>query len=136
MSETWDTALETGHPLIDRQHRELIELVDDLETAELGSRGQDEVRRVLERIMDFAAFHFLAEEDLMIEVGYPPGPREEMIAQHREFTAYARLRVLEYRRSGDVSVLPLKGFLENWLTVHEFGLDRILVDFIREHAKA
>jgi len=40
--------------------------------------------------------------------------------------------VLEFRRGGVFSVMPLQAFLASWLTVHEFGLDRLLADFIRE----
>ena len=132
MAVVWDEAFETGHIEIDRQHRELLALVDDLESAE--AESPDALLRVLEHVMEFTLTHFLLEEDLMVEVSYPQLPREQMIEQHREFTSYARLRVLEFRKGSLVSVLPLQAFLAEWLTRHEFGLDRLLADFIRKNS--
>jgi len=133
MGITWEEAFETGHAEIDQQHRELLALVDALESAQ--EESQQTLLRVLQHVMDFTHTHFLMEEVLMVEVHYPPRAREEMIAQHAEFTSYARLRVLEFRKGAPVSVLPLQAFLAEWLTRHEFGLDRLLADFIRQQAR-
>jgi hemerythrin len=133
MGVTWEEAFETGHAEIDQQHRELLALVDDLESAQ--EESPQTLLRVLQHVMDFTHTHFLMEEVLMVEVGYPSRASEEMIAQHAEFTSYARLRVLEFRKGAPVSVLPLQSFLAEWLTRHEFGLDRLLADFIRRQAR-
>jgi len=130
---SWDPSLETGNALIDRQHRELIALVDQLAVAENESR--DEVLRVLDHVMEYTLFHFVAEEDLMVRVDYPAVPQKQMIDQHQEFKSYGRLRVLEFRTGELASVLPLKAFLDEWLKGHEFGLDRLLADWIREQGK-
>jgi hemerythrin len=127
--------METGHPTIDRQHRAIIGLIDDLEAAEALDRTAA-VRDVLIRVMDFTVSHFGMEEDLMRAVGYPPEPTLEMIEQHREFTAYARLRVMEFRSTEPDTQHPLGTFLREWLVNHEFGLDRTLVDWIREQEQA
>jgi len=92
--------------------------------------------RTLQHLMDFAHTHFLMEEHLMEGVHYPSRARDEMIAQHAEFTSYSRLRVLEFRKGALVSVLPLQAYLAEWLTLHEIGLDRLLAEFIREQSIA
>lgn len=129
--ETWDPSMETGYPTIDRQHKAIIELVDDLQTAE-ETNGVDAVRDVLVKVMDFTVSHFGMEEDLMAAVKYPPEPTLEMIDQHREFTSYARLRVVEFSTGRSKQTEPLGTFLRDWLVNHEFGLDRMLVEWIRE----
>lgn len=133
MSITWEPSFETGNADIDSQHRELLRIVDELECAERDSADSHAaILAVLTHITDFVDSHFVMEEDLMRQVGYPKESTDEMIAQHREFTSYARLRVLEFRRGGVFSVMPLQSFLASWLTVHEFGLDRLLAEFIRQ----
>jgi len=132
MGVTWEETFETGHAEIDRQHRELLALVDDLKSAQEDS--PETVLHVLQHVMDFTHTHFLMEEVLMAQVHYPSPACEEMIAQHAEFTSYARLRVVEFRKGPPVSVLPLQAFLAEWLTLHEFGLDRLLADFIRQQS--
>lgn len=137
MSVTWDPSYDTGNIAIDQQHRALLGIVDELDSAETASRKpRDVILQVLDHVMDFTITHFVMEEALMVEVGYPAPAREEMITQHREFTSYARLRVLEFRHNELVSFLPLQAFLAGWLTVHEFGLDKLLAHFIQEQAAA
>jgi len=130
---TWDASYETGNASIDQQHKKLLSVVDELESAEAHTHGSSElILAVLGHVMDLTISHFAMEEDLMRRVRYPLVDREEMIQQHREFTSYARLRVLEFRRGELVSVLPLRAFLAEWLMIHEVGLDKRLADFIRE----
>ena len=135
MGITWDTAYETGHAEIDLQHRQLLAIVQELESAETQEhRSHEVIVGVLNHVMDFTILHFAMEEGLMRRVGYPLAARDEMIRQHEEFTAYARLRVLEFRENCLVSVLPLRDFLAEWLLVHELGLDSRLASFIRDRS--
>jgi len=127
--QTWDESLATGNELIDRQHREVVKLLDRL--AEVQGGSEPEVLGALDQLIAFASLHFTAEEQLMEEVGYPSVLAEEMITQHRDFSAYARMRVLEFRRGETECVCQLHGFMDEWLKVHEFGLDRLLADWIR-----
>jgi len=129
VTSSWDASLETGNELIDGQHRGLILFLDELQAMVGGS--DSEVLRSLDKVMDFTLTHFHAEEDLMERVGYPPVPTRQMVDQHQEFKSYARLRVIEFRRDEMLSVAPLAAFIEDFLKVHEFGMDRLLADWIR-----
>lgn len=131
---TWDESLETGNELIDRQHRELIAFLDELQ--EVAADSESDVLRMLDKVMDFTIYHFHSEEELMALVKYPAVPTRLMTEQHQEFKSYARLRVLEFRAGDMVSVQPLASFIEEFLKVHEFGMDRLLADWIREHNEA
>lgn len=132
MQFKWDEALATGHSEIDRQHRELLVLVNELGSAKADSLNA--LLRVLDHLMDFAQTHFLMEERLMVEVGYPAPAQEQMIEQHSYFTSEVRLRVLEFRRGALVGVLPLQTFLVEWLAQHEMGSDRSLAEFVRDNS--
>jgi hemerythrin len=137
MSVSWNPSYETGNTAIDLQHRELLAMVDELELAQAGAHSsRDVILKVLDRVMDFASTHFVMEEKLMDEIGYPSPAREEMIEQHRDFTSYVRQRVLEFHNGELDTVLPLREFLSERLTAHEFGRDKRLADFIREKAQA
>jgi hemerythrin len=133
---TWDRSYETGNAAIDVQHRELLAVVDELEWAQVCAHDSREaILGVLDRVVSFATTHFVMEENLMEQVGYPSPAREKMIEQHREFTAYVRERVLEFHNGELDSVLPLCAFLSERLTAHEFGRDKLLADFIRDKAR-
>jgi hemerythrin-like metal-binding protein len=131
---TWDDSMEIGDAHIDEQHRRVFDLVDRLEAAETHTHSPaPTLYSILDELIAFTETHFMAEEHLMRRLGYPPVPMEEMLAQHREFKDYARLRVLEFRHAEGVSVLPLLSYVTDWLVNHEFGLDRKLVDWIRKN---
>jgi hemerythrin-like metal-binding protein len=118
------------------QHRELLAVVAELEWAETGAHDSREAMlRVLDRVMSFATTHFVMEEALMAQVGYPSPAREEMVEQHRVFTEYVRQRVLEFHNGELKTVLPLRAFLAERLTAHEFGRDKLLADFIRDKGR-
>jgi hemerythrin-like metal-binding protein len=126
--------MRTGDAHIDEQHRRVLDLVDTLEAAETQMHSPvPTLYSILEELMGFTDTHFMAEEHLMRRVEYPSAPTQEMIAQHAEFKNYSRLRVLEFRHSESASVLPLLSYITAWLITHEFGLDRKLVDWIREN---
>jgi hemerythrin len=129
----WDPSYETGNTSIDLQHRKLLATVGMLETAERdGVDTHGAILLVLDDVMEFTLSHFVMEEELMLEVAYPADARDEMVEQHREFTSYARLRVIEFSRGELTSVMPLQTFLADWLTVHEFGLDKAFAEYLRQ----
>jgi hemerythrin len=134
MSTTWDESMETGDPHMDRQHRTVIELVDRLDSVGADDASwMAQAHEILAQVMDLTVTHFTTEEQLMVRVGYPDDAQARMREQHRDFSAYARLRVLEFRSGDRSSLTPLPGFLRMWLVEHEFGLDRELVSWIRSH---
>lgn len=129
MISSWDKSLETGNKLIDSQHRQLINLLDILK---LTGPDYKDILALLDKLMDFTVVHFLSEENLMAEVKYPPAPKKEMTQQHEKFKNYTRCRVLEFRQ-GDkkFDFKSFQVYVEHFLKIHEFGLDRKLANWIR-----
>jgi hemerythrin-like metal-binding protein len=123
--------METGDPLVDQQHRDIHRMVDEVEAA--GDRP-DELMRVLERLMDYVASHFLIEEDLMRRSGYDPVLAARHIAEHHELADAARSAVLDFRSGELVSMQPLARLLRDWLSTHVHQHDRVLIEFVRERA--
>lgn len=124
----WDPVLETGDPLVDAQHRNILELFNYLESAE---DRVEEIMRVLELLMDHVAMHFDTEEDLMRREGYPPESITVHVDQHRELTEEARGKVLEFRSGRLTRTGPLVEFLRVWVSVHVYEHDRALIEFMR-----
>ncbi len=132
MESSWDESLETDNVIIDSQHRQLINLLDEVAD---GFQSHSEVLRMFDKAMEFTITHFLCEEELMTEVDYPSDARKTMLEQHKEFKHYLQLRILEFRESEKLSVPPLQSFIVNFLKVHEFEVDRQLADWIRRQTK-
>jgi hemerythrin-like metal-binding protein len=66
----WSAALDTGHPALDEQHRELFRR--HAEALDSARRGDAEAARAaLAGLLDRTREHFAFEEKLMAEAGYP-----------------------------------------------------------------
>lgn len=75
----WSSDLETGVRAIDRQHEELIGMLNELDAAHAGGCPQSVLDDVLQRLGTYVIFHFGTEEALM--AGLPHN--EEHARQHR-----------------------------------------------------
>ncbi len=127
----WDPTLETGHELVDSQHKELISIFTELSQATRPGSGIGEVEALLIRLSDYVATHFAAEERLMEESGYPTERIAEHEAQHTRLTERTRQLVLEHRL-GKASAFTLAALLQEWIVEHISGHDRDLVAHIRQ----
>ena len=87
----WNTAWESGNPMIDKQHRELIEIGNRLINQSYAGMGQQEILSQLDRLLDHIVRHFEIEESILAAAGYPE--RIYHAETHKELIAKAlRLR--------------------------------------------
>jgi hemerythrin-like metal-binding protein len=131
-SPRWDKSLETGDPLVDRQHRDIHALVNYVAAAD---DRPDELLRVLDRLTEYVDCHFTTEEGLMHRSGYVGTEADRHIAEHQELKQAARDAVLQYRMGKLNSTKPLVEFLRTWLSEHVHGRDRALVEFVRSRGE-
>lgn len=60
----------TGNPEVDEDHRKIFELYDTY--LEFKNAGNDEeIKRIFYEMLDYLTFHFLREEELMKNIGFP-----------------------------------------------------------------
>ena len=67
----WEKELELGNDLIDTQHRILVLLCRKLDIAIKSNESEQTLRWVMLELRKFTEFHFISEENLMHEIGYP-----------------------------------------------------------------
>jgi hemerythrin len=133
-SVSWDDNLCVHIPEIDQQHQRLVGMLDDLSDAMVEGRSQEELRRILDGLVDYARVHFADEERYFVRFRYPAASGH--IAQHRAFID----RVTEFRSRVDphemgVSI-DLLAFLETWLIRHIRDSDGAFGLFHREATAA
>jgi hemerythrin len=81
MAFTWNSALETGHPLIDSQHKELISEINQLLDACMQGQATDKVASTMDFLVSYTKKHFSEEEALQQKSNYPD------YANHRTYHA-------------------------------------------------
>jgi hemerythrin len=125
---TWDTGLETGDSAVDRQHRAIHRLFNELQ----GSADNDaSIMRTLDFLTEHVLVHFATEEALMAETEFPPRLAESHIAEHRLLVEGVRDQVLAFRTGELRSIEPIVAFLHEWLIAHVHQCDRQLVEHVR-----
>lgn len=126
---TWDPSLETGNAAVDKQHRSLFDLLNELHDAIVNARGVDVQGEVLARMTDYAAVHFASEEALMRSINYP-GLHEQQ-QMHEEFVAEVNRMSSDWRSGGTLLPITVAMFLREWLTKHIRNEDGKIGEFIR-----
>jgi hemerythrin len=126
----WLPEMAIGVPEIDAQHLALFEAAARFEAAAKAGESHDRLKALLTAIADRAVEHFLAEEKLMREVGYP------RMAEHLQEHSYVRRRFRtltpQWDSEGDSAqmITVLLGFLDLWLNTHVAHSDRQIGEFI------
>lgn len=120
----WNKNFEIGIAEVDRQHRQLIDMINDLAAAIIEVGGLPEVRELFSRLMEYAATHFHDEEKLLAAVDLPKAEKARHLAAHRGFVAKAQ----EIGRRTDLLQAEVAEqvleFLTTWLITHIFGSDQ------------
>lgn len=131
----WSEQLATGIAEIDRQHRFLIDAINDANHKLRAFPDLKLIEQITKDLLGYAIYHFETEEDLMLDHGYT----EESVAdaelhkkQHREFSAQV-IAVRDTLRAGNpISIEELLDFLNSWLVNHIMNTDQRLAAFIRQ----
>ncbi len=126
----WDESFMVGIAEIDRQHKLLVDIVNELYYEASQKRGHEMLGRILAGLVEYTKTHFTYEEGLMAMHGYPD--LEAHQAKHKKLVA----RVMEFQgrvTANDESVLEeLLQFLKDWLAHHIQGTDKKYVPFLAE----
>lgn len=128
----WSEKFEIGYKRIDDQHKELINIINDLhEAASNGDLSIPEVKDrfkiILKRTVDYATYHFATEEKIMKAVHYQSF--KEHISKHREFSSKVLEEVMKYTNGENIDMEDFIVYLRDWLFSHILGADK---DFINE----
>lgn len=128
----WMESYSVGVPSIDDQHKQLIELNNQLFHAIMEDRGRDVVLDVLGELAEYATRHFSHEEDLLNEYGFDPALLSEHVAEHRSLTE----QVQDYLQGADQQSsldLVVYDFLRDWTTNHLKETDSKYANFLQRH---
>ena len=123
----WDDNFNTGLPLVDQQHRQLVELLNLLASNVAFGTGAEVIDRIFDELADYAVYHFNSEEAVWHE--HLAGDAVE--AAHRAIHSTFAEEVVRLKSSRDAEPLSAVaeetlGFLARWLASHILESDRYL----------
>jgi len=130
----WDEDYEIGITEIDRQHRHLVDIINELSDAMIAQKGHKTVPQILEKLVDYIQLHFTTEEEIMRRGNYPA--LDKHYQEHHEMTG----EVLEFRKNysknHEVSPSEVLGFLCDWLKNHILVSDKEFGRFLKTQPTA
>ena len=130
----WSSRLETGIELIDEQHRELFEMIDQLELAIYSGSASHELKSIFEYLNSYIAEHLEAEERLLRECNYPDF--EKHAEEHDKFRKSIAEMSASYKKNGGDNYLALDvdKHLRKWWENHILKMDMAYIPFVRKEA--
>lgn len=130
----WAPQFAVGIDEIDRDHQQLINLLNQLYTAVSQGRADNLLNQMLCELNEYALHHFAYEEALMNSYKYPH--KQEHQYRHDEFRE--ELRDLASKDSNMKTMLSIEllEFLKEWVKDHILKEDVKMSKYILIHAPA
>jgi len=128
----WDDSYATGIPLIDDQHRELVNLTNQLYQACLA--GNDAVgpafQQAMTRMVEYVRFHFSRELELLHKIKYPQYADHK--AQHDSLVKQILEAANEYKSGHRFVPHNFVRTLKDWVFGHIAVYDKAYAAYVRD----
>jgi hemerythrin len=118
----WTLTYKVNVAILDQQHQELFDTVNKLERALRVGEGNAAIDGILDRLMNYAGFHFAAEESLMERHEFP-GLSTHLLP-HEMFLKRMMTFIERHRAAKPGVSVELLLFLQTWLKTHVLRTDK------------
>jgi hemerythrin len=130
----WNQKYSVGITSIDAQHQNLFAIAHELHAAMSAGQGKSALSRLLDRLVQYTAVHFVHEERLMRQCDYPN--LEEHRREHEKLTAQVVDFQKEYQAGRITLTVQLLQFLKGWLEHHIQESDHAYAPHLKSRSAA
>ena len=132
----WDKAYETGSKVVDEQHQRLVTITNQFGALiARNASGTEEIEKLCSDLMEYANYHFEAEERFMQTNGLD----QRHMFQHRQQHENLRNEIIPLHQliaAGNLAAANyMFEFLVNWLVFHILGTDMLMASQIEAIGK-
>lgn len=136
----WEKRFELGIPVLDRQHKMLVSLCNELyfsimehRSAGMNKNWQQIMSKIVRKTVEYIKLHFADEEKIMEAVGY--SETEEHKARHREFSQKVCQLLKEFDKVDFQTGIKFARFLRDWILQHIAFEDKLFVPEVTQYLK-
>jgi hemerythrin-like metal-binding protein len=116
---------------IDNQHKQLVKTIFELFTAINKGSAREELGGILDRLIEYAGYHFATEEKYFKKFDYEFA--DEHIKEHTSF-AKKMLDMQKRHTNKEIEIsFELIDFLEDWLLDHLMTADQKYIECFNSH---
>ncbi len=126
----WNSSFEVGVPRIDKQHQELIDLINELGSAITTQIEVPKFDDLTQRLRDYINFHFRDEERVFEQSSMPQEEQANHKAKHRFFEEKVAAVIADKDWSDSEAAEELFDFLVTWLVKHILVADRNIPQYL------
>ena len=118
----WKDSLTVGHPMIDRDHKMLIQYINEMHAAMMAGKGKDQVSNILSKLVAYTHDHFGREEifwrsNQLVDFDAHKKRHTDLLKQVDDFAA-------KYKAGTGAISVDLMNFLRDWLNNHILKSDQ------------
>jgi hemerythrin-like metal-binding protein len=124
----WDPSFDLHIKEIDRQHRMLVDSINQLYDSMKAGSQKEVLGRQLDKLVNYTVFHFAREEHYFDTLGYPEAKSHE--AQHEDFENRVNNFIDDFKAGKQQLSGKIIKFLCDWLVKHIKGSDRRYAPFL------
>lgn len=127
----FDTNLQLGIDLIDKQHAQFFDIMNRMFAAQSSGENRELVDGVIDELAEYVSYHFRCEEELMERFDYP-----ELAEHQRQHIRFAAMVVEIHRKfsRGEIGLeTEILSYLVDWFIGHIRHEDRKYLALFREH---
>lgn len=129
----WKTQYKLGFAVIDRQHMDFLQIMDDLYEAIMQDAEKPELLRLFDLMAAHTRTHFGTEEGYFSQYNYDPEERHRHIADHSKFLTELDEMRPKMDSSDKEACFRLVDLLEDHLIFHLADMDKKYITCFREH---
>ncbi len=118
----WKDEYSVGVKSIDDDHKKLLNLINNFQTAVRYRTGKAFEKESLDEVIAYTKYHFDREEKMMQEAGYPDIEAHKEI--HRAMIAKIDDFLIDYDKRGYEALEEVSLYLKDWLVNHINGTDQ------------
>lgn len=122
--------------VLDRDHQELIRLINELQSAFCCGQEQDFCLEALRRLESYVQYHFDHEAQLMADTSFPAEESRAHSSEHDQLLKRVRRwrsKLDRYERTASIAA-EIIGYLYAWLEHHIKEMDTLLAKHLKTRA--
>lgn len=126
----WKKEYEVGDQLIDKQHKELIKIINKFNKtiSDKSINTYKEIGETIKYLINYTVFHFDYEEGLMARIKYPNLQEHKKI--HREIIGKIKNILNKFKQKEPYTPIEFYYFLSDWLNNHILNNDLKIKKYI------
>lgn len=119
----WNERLSVGIASIDKEHQQLVGLLNEFYDAVQAGKGKEVLAEVLAGLIEYTKKHFANEEQLFAKTSYPEAAAHKKA--HDDLTHQVLDIQDKYAKGANTGLsIETLNFLKNWLLTHIQGTDK------------